>query len=148
MTREQPPREVTLYYLIRERSTAVNILDGYRGLYDHLSRSQTPDTRVVERIDVNGHASGVCRQFLAATHGTVAKTARIVGAHRLLVVSPEIIYQTNAGNWITTLVEFLENLNHIIGYRLVANHLAMPDMAIPVDMQQPQVAQVLPTHRA
>lgn len=147
-TGEQFPHEVAPFYLIRKRATTVGILGRHGRLHRQLARPRSPNAWVVERVDVNGHAPGVGRQLLAATHHTITKTARIVGAHRRLVAGAEIVDKANAGYGIAMLVELLENLQHVVGYSLVANHLAMTYMALQVDMQQLQMAQVLPAHGA
>ena len=127
--------------LVVKPFVAVGIfLSGFR-LYDHLPLRILSHTRVVERIDINGHAFAMGRQHLAACHLAEVEARCVVVQHRLLVVGIIVIHQHHAFNRVGGLVQGLEYGYQVMGYTLVANQFAHDSLSLQVAVNHFQISQ-------
>lgn len=125
----------------------VNLMREVAAAVDELHRCRRADARplhtwVLQRVDVDGHAEGVARELPTALDGAVVETRGVVGLHRSLVGSTEVVHQTDATDGVTLRKQGSENLQQITGNGLVAHHLAHSDLAVEVIIRQGEIAQL------
>ena len=79
------------------------------------------DQRIVERIDVDGHAGTMLRQSPHPRGKTEVEGRGVVGSHGGLIVGIVFVYQDHALDGVLGSMQFTEYGQQIIGYVLVAD---------------------------
>lgn len=139
---EEAVAEVVAGDLVGEGAGAVGVGTAGRGVDDEGAVAATEAMGVVEGIDIDSEAEGVLGEPLAAGNGAVAEAGAVVGAHLAFVVGIEDVGQEHTLDGVAGLVELTENVGNGGGDALVADHLADADMAVAVDVQGADMAQV------
>lgn len=140
--RKQAVGKVVAVNLVFELFASIGILAAFLGIDNCLSVGAVLYVGVVKRVDVNGFAQTVLRQFLRACYCSVVEARRVVMIHRCHVVGIVVVNQLHALNGVVGIIQFAEYLNQIVGYILMANHLASHYPSINCVVQQLQIAQL------
>ena len=82
------------------------------------------------------------REFLGAGNGAVVEATGIVSPHRALVVCVIVVNQLHPLYRIFMLIQLLKDSLQVIGNHFITHNLADTDIALPVVVRQPQVAQL------
>ena len=142
MLEEQAISQVIAVDLVGELTRTVGETCSRGGLDDSTTLACL-DTRVLQRIQVDGQAARMLREFLRSSYRSEAETRRIVRSHRALVIGAEVINQPHAGYRIFSLEQPLEDVNQVIGNSGVTDHFALAHMSVEIVVQQAQIAQVI-----
>ena len=126
--------KVASFYFIGEPGLAIDIGPACRRLYYKGAVLLARDTRIIEWIDVDGHALRMFRQPLAACYLAIAVTRRVVVLHRTLIVVAILRDGTYALNGIFGFVEFSKDVTQVISDSLVANDCALVGYPIAVNV--------------
>ena len=140
---EKAIQEVALDDLVGEALAAVDILRGRGGLHDAAAVLAGTHIGVIERVDVDRHALSMLGELGGAGNPAVAEAGGVIIAHRPLVVGLVVINQTDALDGIFLTVELAEDVQKVIGNRLVADHLTHMLLLLGIIVRQAQIAEVL-----
>ena len=138
---EEAVAEVTFLYLVVELLGAVEV--GFAsGRFCQLHAiAQLLVVGIVECVDVDGGTFAVLRNRLGVRDEAEIEGGGVVVAHRLLVISVPVIYQSHPLDGVFRLVELVEDVEHIVSHFLVYHHLAHEDAPVLVYVQALQVVQ-------
>ena len=134
MLDEETIAEVARRDLITEASGAVGVWTASLGLHKERAVLPAAHTGIVQRIDVDGHTSGMVRQLARTCDGTIAVARRVVGLHGALVVVTIVGDGTDALNGVTGTVELGEYLAQVGRDGFVANDDALLRTSLEIDM--------------
>ena len=134
MLHEEAVTEVVLRDLILERLTAVDVGLTCGRLDEQRSVFLPADTRIIQRIDIDGESTCMVRQFRTAFHDAIAVARRIVGTHRSLVIVAIFGDGTHTLYRIFRFIEFSEYLLQVFRYLLVADKDTRLRLPLTVDM--------------
>ena len=107
----------------------------------HLSVSPSPDAGIVARIDIHRLAQSVSGKAGRSRYAAIIEAGRIVRCHRQFIVGPETVNEEHALNGVTLLVETAEYADEAEGDIAMAYHLAEPDAAFGIAMEETQITQ-------
>ena len=127
-----------------ERTFAVNIRPACARLDAKGSVLSPLHTWIVERIQIDGQATGMCGEFLAAVDNPIAETRGVVGLHGTLIVGIIVVDELDAPDGVSLPVEFLEDADEILCDGLVADEFSLLCVAVEVAVGQRQQTQVVP----
>ena len=139
---KQAVGKVVAINLVFELFASIGILAAFLGVDNCLSVRAVLYVGVVKRVDVNGFAQTVLRQFFRTCYSSVVEARRVVMIHRCHVVGIVVVNQLHALNGVVGIIQFAEYLDQIIGYVLMANHLASHYPSVGCVVQQLQIAQL------
>lgn len=140
--RKQAVGKVVTVNLVFELFASVGILAAFLGIDNCLSVGAVLYVGVVKRVDVNGFAQTVLRQFFRTCYSSVVEARRVVVIHRCHVIGIVVVNQLHALNGVVGIIQFAEYLNQIVGYVLMANHLASHYPSVGCVVQQLQITQL------
>lgn len=95
---------------------------------------------IVERVDVDGKSPAVFRDSMGVRDESEVEARGIVVSHRSLVVGIPIVDESHPLYRIFGIVEFVEDVEHIAGYRLVQYHFPNDASAVLIYVQASEVA--------
>lgn len=145
---EQTVAQVALRYFVRPPLFAVGIAARRGRLYDGAAVLTLLDAGVVQRVDVDGQAQRVLRQFLRTGNGPEVEAAGVVVRHRAFVVSVVVVDQPHPLYWVLILEQNLKDFFQVVGYHFVTYQLAIVYLAVAAIVRQPQIAQFCTRHAA
>lgn len=140
--------QVATRNLIWERGRAIAVFGGIRRLNRHLAIAMLAIIRIVKGVDVDRCPKGMGRQLTRPFHLTIAEATGVVGAHRPLIVGPEVVDQPHTLDGIALIIEPTEDTKHIGSHLFVAHQLTHANPTVRIAMQQPHISQALTAHAA
>lgn len=147
MPYERAVSQILLGNLVGEISLAVCITACGLWLHKRLPRRSSAHARIIKRINVQRHPTGMCRKFTATLYDTITETTGVVGSHRQLIACVKIVYQPHALYRVTVLIQCLENADHIGSYAFIANQFAHVPFSVKTHIQHHDVAQIASTYQ-
>ena len=142
MLQEEAVQEVALDNLIGKAFTAVDIFRGRSRLHDATSVLTSPNIRIIEGVDVDSHSLSMLGQLGGSRYPAIAETGGVIITHGPFVAGIIIINQTDALDGIFLPIEFFENLNQVVGNRLVADHFTHMLAFLCIIVRQAQITQI------
>lgn len=125
---------------------SVEIRTGCGWFYHFLAVSQSFVVGVVEGVDVYGKSSAMFRDGVCVRDESEVEARGVVGSHGPFVVCVPIVDEPHPLNRIFCPVEFVQNVEHIVGYGFVDHHFSHDASAFLVGVQTSQIAQLASWH--
>lgn len=146
MLSKQLVAQVLPIYLVRDVFSGVVIVGprGSRSRFNMLLSRTHVYIRIIKRIDIHRHASTMLRHGVSTRDITEIEARRVVCLHHTLIVSIEIVGQTDAFYTIVGSIEFAEDVQQVLSYSTVTYHLAHHLAIITIPVGQTQVTQFEP----
>ena len=144
--KEEPVAQVACHELVAEGTLTVGIAAGGGRLNGGAPVTPFPYARVVERVDVYGHAPGMGGETSAARHLSVVEAACIVGTHRLLIVGIIVIDERHALYGVPMAIELAEDVEQVGSDGTMAHQLTLTHTALRIVMRHAEIAQLSSRH--
>ena len=142
MLQEEAVQEVALDNLIGKAFTAVDIFRGRSRLHDATSVLTSPNIRIIEGVDVDSHSLSMLGQLGGSRYPAIAETGGVIITHGPFVAGIVIINQTDTLDGILLTIKFAEDVQKIVGNRLVADHFTHMLAFLCIIVRQAQITQV------